>query len=122
MAESLAELLRVAVETGDWSRFRGRLIDDAVLDTSSESGRRRIVGADAIVAHLGRPGPGAILDWDAQEWVTGVALTFEWEGRSGSDRRRWYVRTNREGEVVEIWSTAARPGLAAGAEDVGVPP
>jgi aminoglycoside phosphotransferase (APT) family kinase protein len=122
MAESLTELLRAAVESGDWSRLRERLVHDAVLDTSSESGRRRIVGADAVVAHLARPGPGAIRDWDAQEWVTGVALTFEWEGAGGRDRRRWYVRTNGGTEVVELWSTAARPGAEAAAEGVAVPP
>src|SRR5207247_8808528 len=122
MAASLTELLRAAVESGDWSRLRERLVHDAALDTSSESGRRRIVGADAVVAHLARPGPGAIRDWDAQEWVTGVALTFEWEGAGGRDRRRWYVRTNGGADVVELWSTAARPGSGAAAEGVAIPP
>jgi tRNA A-37 threonylcarbamoyl transferase component Bud32 len=60
MAGPLAELLRAAVESGDWSRVRERLADDAVLDTSNEAGRRRIDGADTIVAYLGRPGAGAI--------------------------------------------------------------
>jgi hypothetical protein len=109
MARALSELLRAAVESGDWSRLRDRLAHDAVLDTSNETGRRRIEGPDAIAAHLGRPGPGAIRDWDAQEWPTGVALSFEGEGATGTDRRRWYLRTNPAGEVVELWSTAARP-------------
>jgi Phosphotransferase enzyme family len=118
----LAELLRAAVESGDWSQLRERLADDAVLDTSSEAGRRRVEGADAIVAHLGQPGPGAVGVWDAQEWTTGVALSFEWEGAGGTDRRRWYVRTGADAEVVELWSTAARPGGAAAAEAVTPPP
>ena len=106
---TLAELLRAAVESGDWARVRERLAEDAVLDTSSEAGRRRIAGADAIVAHVGQPGPGEVRLWDAQEWPTGIALSFEWEGASGRDRRRWYVRTDEAGSIVELWSTAARP-------------
>jgi len=105
----LAGLLRAAVESGDWSAVGEHLSPDAVLDTSSEAGRRRIDGAQAIVAHLGRPGAGAVRDWDAQEWRTGVALSFEWEGASGTDRRRWYVRTGPTGEIAELWSTTARP-------------
>ena len=118
----LAELLRAAVESGDWSRLRERLADDAVLDTSSEAGRRRVEGADAVVAHLGRAGPGEVGVWDAQEWPTGVALSFEWQGESGTDRRRWYVRTGPGAEVVELWSTAARPSGGAAADEVAPPP
>jgi aminoglycoside phosphotransferase (APT) family kinase protein len=80
-----------------------------VLHTSNESGRRRIEGGDAIARHLGAPGPGTIRDWQPEEWPTGVALTFEWEGESGTDRRRWYLRTDTGGRVSELWSTAARP-------------
>ena len=116
MVGVLGDLLRAAVESGDWSRVRERLAPDAMLDTSNEAGRRRVEGADAIVAYLGRPGPGAIRDWDAREWPTGVALSFEWEGASGTDRRRWYLRTNSGGEVVELWSTAARPSAAGAVE------
>ena len=102
MSGTLTQLLRAAVESGDWSHLRERLAHDAVLETSSEAGRRRVEGADAIVAHLGGPGPGEIHVWDAQEWPTGVALSFEWEGASGTDRRRWYVRANPAAEVVEL--------------------
>lgn len=122
MAAVLTELLRAAVESGDWSQVRERLADDAVLYTSNEAGRRRIDGGDAIVAHLGRPGLGAIHVWEAREWATGVALSFEWEGASGTDRRRWYLRTNPAAEVVELWSTAARPGDAGEPEAVSPPP
>ena len=118
----LAELLRAAVASGDWSRLRKRLADDAVLDTSSEAGRRRVEGADAIVAHLGRAGPGEVGVWDAQEWPTGVALSFEGEGESGADRRRWYVRTGPGASVVELWSTAARPSGAAGVRSPSIRP
>jgi aminoglycoside phosphotransferase (APT) family kinase protein len=111
MSDALAEPLRTAVESGDWSHVREHLSFDAVLHTSNETGRRRIDGAEAITAHLGRPGPGAIRDWDAQVWPTGVALSFEWEGASGTDRRRWYLRTGPTGEITELWSTAARPHM-----------
>ena len=107
----LADLLRDAVESGEWSALRERLADAAVLDSSSEAGRRRIEGADAIVQHLSAPGPGEVAVWDAQEWDSGVAVTFEWHGESGADRRRWYVRADA-GHVTEIWSTAARPDEA----------
>jgi len=91
MPVSLVNLLRTAVETGDWARLRSRFADDAVLDTSSELGRRHVKGADAIVAHLSGPGPGRIHHWHAEEWPDGVALSFEWEGADDRDRRRWYV-------------------------------
>ncbi|HYX77229.1 MAG TPA: aminoglycoside phosphotransferase family protein [Gaiellaceae bacterium] len=118
--DGIAEILRDAIETADWTRLRARLTHDAVLDTSSEAGRRQIVGADAIAAHLARPGPGEIYDWDAQEWPTGVALSFEWNGAGGTDRRRWYVRTDTAGMVRELWSTAARPTVVVA--DVVAPP
>jgi hypothetical protein len=118
---ALAGLVRAAVASGDWSGVRERLAGDAVLDTSSEAGRRRVDGADAIVAHLSRPGPGAIRDWDAREWPTGLALSFEWEGASGTDRRRWYLRASPAGAITELWSTAARPVGAAVAEAVSAP-
>jgi hypothetical protein len=105
----LTALLRAAIESGDWSSVRRRLADDAVLHTSNEAGRRRIEGADALVAHLAGPGPGEIRDWDTREWPAGVALSFEWAGQSGTDRRRWYLRTGPDGNVDELWSTAARP-------------
>src|SRR5688572_27778373 len=114
MPGGLAELLHAAIESGDWSRVRERLSDDATMHTSNESGRQRIDGADSIVAHVARPGPGEIHDWDAQEWPTGVALSFEWAGAGGTDRRRWYARTDGGAHVVELWSTAARP-VSAGA-------
>jgi len=117
----LADLLHDAVRRGDWSRVRERLAGDVVLRTSNEDGRRRVDGADAVVAHLARPGPGDVRLWDAQEWPSGVALSFEWEGQGGTDRRRWYVRTGPAAEVTELWSTAARPAGAGGGAPV-VPP
>jgi hypothetical protein len=113
---ALADLLRAAVESGDWAAFRERLDGEAHLDSSSEAGRRQVTGADAIVQHLSAPGPGAVTVWEPQEWETGLAVTFEWHGESGADRRRWYIRTGADGRVGEIWSTAARPG-GAGVED-----
>src|SRR5205809_1091875 len=105
MAASLTELLRAAVESGDWSRLRERLVHDAVLDTSSESGGRRIVGADAVVAHLARLGPGAIRDWDAQAWVTGVALGF---GRVTADGADWLARaTGDRGRTAQLYEGGA---------------
>lgn len=115
VAHNLSALLRSAVETGDWALLRPRFAENAVLDTSSEGGRRQVTGADAIVAHLSVPGPGEVQHWHAEEWPAGVALSFEWAGAEDRDRRRWYVRRNEDGQVTEIWSTAARPtgGIAA---------
>ena len=65
-------------------------------------------GREAIVAHLSGPGPGDVVDWDAREWESGAAITFEWHGPGGPDRRRWYVR--REGdEVSGLYSYARQP-------------
>ena len=116
----LSDLLRAAVETGGWSAIADRLAPGAVLDTSSEDGRRRIDGPEAIAAHLSGPGPGATRDWETQEWATGVALSFEWDGPASRDRRRWYVRAD-SGTITEIWSVAARPSAAGAAPDIEPP-
>jgi hypothetical protein len=121
MAAGFADLLREAIESGGWSRVREHLHPDVVLDTSNETGRRRIEGPDAVVAHLSRPGPGTVTDWDAQEWDPGIALSFEWEGAGGPDRRRWYVRRAPDGQVVELWSVAARP-VTGRRLDAAIPP
>jgi aminoglycoside phosphotransferase (APT) family kinase protein len=118
--DGLSELLRAAVESGDWMALRERLASDAVLRTSSEHGRSRVDGAMAIVEHLARPGPGRVAAWDGREWPTGVALSFEWAGPRTTDRRRWYVRSSAAGQVTELWSSAARPGADAEAP-VGAP-
>ena len=118
----LGDLFRSAVETGDWTDVRRHLADDSVLDTSSERGRRQIQGADAIAAHLGQPGPGEVHLWDCDEWPTGAAISFEWEGASGTDRRRWYIRTTPDSTVAEIWSTAARPVAGADSDEPATPP
>ena len=117
MTNRLAAELHAAVESGDWSGVGERLADDAVLDTSNEGGRQRISGSHEIVAHLSRPGPGTVTHWDLEEWDTGLALSFEWRGERGSDRRRWYLRTDGAGQVSELWSVAARPIE----EDEGIP-
>jgi hypothetical protein len=109
VTSGLAPALRDAIEQGDWAPVRERMASDAVLRTSNESGRRRIDGADAIVAHLAGPGAGEIRAWDAREWPTGVALTFEWAGAGEPDRRRWYVRMGSDNHIAEVWSAAARP-------------
>jgi hypothetical protein len=112
----LGPVLREAVRTGDWAGVAERLAPGAVLDTSSERGRRKVRGRDAIAAHLAAPGPGEVVDWDARDWDGGTAVTFEWRGAGGVDRRRWYLR-GPDGEVQAWWSYAARPrsGAAAGA-------
>jgi hypothetical protein len=95
------------VASGQFHALGELLSPDAVLDTSNESGRRKIHGRKAIVAHLENPGPGEVLFWDAHEWPEGVAATFEWHGPSGVDRRRWYLRTDGA-EIACLWSYAAR--------------
>jgi hypothetical protein len=106
----LAPLLRRCVQAGDFAPFGEVLADDVVLRSSSEAGRRTVEGAEAIVAHLERPGPGEVLEWEAREWPSGVAVWFEWQGATARDRRRWYVRREGPGgRVAALWSYAARP-------------
>jgi hypothetical protein len=105
---SVAPLLRAAVESGDFTELADRLSADALLDSSSERGRQRVRGREPIVAHLSAPGPGDVVDWDAREWASGAAITFEWRGEDSVDRRRWYVRRVGD-EIVDINSYAARP-------------
>ncbi|HET8953254.1 MAG TPA: phosphotransferase [Solirubrobacteraceae bacterium] len=116
----LTAVLRRAVASGDWDPLRARMRPDAVLRTSSEAGRRRLDGPDAILAHLSGPGPGEVRTWAAQAWPAGVAVTFEWAGPAGTDRRRWYVRTGPDGRIAELWSIAARP--TGGADERSAPP
>jgi len=112
-ADSLEALLRDAVATGEWEAVRDRFAGDVVMRSSGEQGRISIAGADAVLGHLSRRGPGDLVAWDAREWPAGVALTFEWHGADSRDRRRWYVRAQADGAVAEIWSAAARPQVAA---------
>jgi Phosphotransferase enzyme family len=111
----LGRALAGAVEWGDFAGIASLISPDAVLDTSSEAGRSLIRGRDAIVEHMSGPGPGKIVHWDAKEWPSGLAATFQWRGGSGVDRRRWYVRAE-EGKIVGWWSYAARPKDLAAAE------
>jgi hypothetical protein len=108
-----------AVRSGDFQPVGGLLGPDTVLDSSSERGRVRVTGRTRIVEHLRAPGPGEILDWHAREWPTGLAVTFEWRGESGVDRRRWYLRRDG-GEITGWWSYAAAP--ASDAAESEVPP
>src|SRR6185436_1309503 len=107
---TLADRLEAAVRSGDWEPLRAHVHPAVALRTSNERGRRRLDGADAVLEHLGGPGAGEVDHWQPREWPAGVALTFEWTGASGTDRRRWYVRRDAEGLVTEMWSSAARPG------------
>ena len=109
----LAPLLRDAVRTGVFDSLGQLLAETAVLDSSSERGRRRVRGRAAIVEHLTAAGPGEVVDWDVREWPSGAAVTFEWRGGSGVDRRRWYLRRAGD-EVVAWWSYASRPRSQAG--------
>jgi hypothetical protein len=111
--QALPALLQAAVSGGDFTPLEPLLAADAVLDTSSERGRRRIAGREAILDHLAGPGPGEVVDWAAERWPDGLAISFEWRGQTGTDRRRWYLRTDPEA-IVGWWSYAARPRLAPG--------
>jgi len=120
-APALAPLLHDAVRSGRFEALESVLASDATLDSSSEHGRRRLRGRDAIVAHLSAPGPGELLQWEADEWPSGAAVTFEWRGAAGGvDRRRWYLR--RAGaEVIALFSYAARPRIGASAAGAQLP-
>lgn len=115
----LAPVLLDCVEHGRFEAVGELLSDETVFDSSSESGRRLLSGADAIIDHLEGPGPGAVLEWDAREWDDGTAITFEWSGSSGTDRRRWYVRRSGA-RITGWWSYAARP-TSGPADQVEVP-
>jgi aminoglycoside phosphotransferase (APT) family kinase protein len=104
----LGRMLREAVRDGDFDAVAPSIAQDAVLDSSSERGRRRVEGRAAIAEHMAAAGPGEVLDWDTREWPSGAAVTFEWRGASGVDRRRWYLRRS-DGEITGWWSYAARP-------------
>src|SRR3954447_5099384 len=98
---ALTELLREAVRAGTFDEAAPLLGLDAVLDTSSERGRFKVRGREAIVEHVNGPGPGEVIDWDAEEWERGCAISFEWHGTARVDRRRWYLR--REGDEITGW-------------------
>jgi aminoglycoside phosphotransferase (APT) family kinase protein len=112
MSDLLGVIL-AAVASGDWSALRPHLADDVVLRSTNEHGRVALRGADAVLERLAGPGPGAVVEWEAREWEPGVATTFEWHSPTGADRRRWYLRRDGAGRVTEMWSSAARPAVAA---------
>ena len=85
----LAAELRTAIASGDWEPLRERLSPAVAMRSSSERGRVVLRGPDAVLAQLAGPGPGEVADWDAREWAAGAAITFEWHGAGGPDRRRW---------------------------------
>ena len=116
MDRELAPLLRDAVGSGDFAAVGERLAEQAMFDTSSEHGRHRIRGREAILAHLAASGSGEVVEWHAREWPSGVAVTFEWRGEPEVNRRRWYLRAPR-GEISGWWSYAARPRVAGAAAE-----
>jgi hypothetical protein len=104
----LSQVLREAVRTGDFGEVGPLLAEESIFDSSSERGRFIVRGRDAILAHLSGPGPGEVVDWQAEDWDSGCAVSFEWRGQNSVDRRRWYVR-RKLGEIVAWRSYAARP-------------
>jgi hypothetical protein len=76
---SVADALRVALESGDFEALGECYDDDAVLDLNVRGGRERVAGPVAIVARLERlfPGPGRLVEWTAALHDAGATVWLE---------------------------------------------
>ncbi len=111
---SPAELLRVALETGDVGPLVEAYADDAVLDAGLPGTRVRAAGRDAVAARLAEwyAGRGRLVEWSAAEHPGGAAIWLERAGERHVVRQRHYLHS-RAGRIVGHWIYGAPPRTAA---------
>jgi hypothetical protein len=118
----VAELLRVALTTGDFTALADLYADDALLDASLTDGRSRVAGPERATELLAAmfPGPGRLVEWSPQLYPGGIALWFERvSDGAAAVRQRHYLRFG-DGWIERHWIYAAPPHTPApGARDGG---
>ena len=121
MVVGIAERLRACAEAGDFAPLADAYAPDAVLDASLPGARRLVSGPEQITATLAGafPGAGRLIEWDAAEHPSGVALWLERVGDDGGAvRQRHYLHLEPSGRVARHWIYTARPRTAPAADPV----
>jgi hypothetical protein len=112
----IAELLRAALSTGDFTELSDLYASDALLDASLPGGRRRAAGPEAAIEVLEAwfPGPGRLVEWEPRLHPGGIALWFERvsDGAGETARQRHYLHV-RDSRIRRHWAYAAPPRTPA---------
>ena len=111
----VAELLRVALTSGDFAALSDVYAEDAVLDTSLPGGRRRATGAEQATKLLGSsfPGPGRLVEWSPRLHSEGIELWFERVADGGAAVRQRHYLQVEDGQIRRHWAYAAPPRTSA---------
>jgi hypothetical protein len=114
---SVADALRVGLESGDFGALGECYAADAVLDLNVRGGRERVGGPAAIVGRLEQlfPGPGRLVQWTATLHDAGAAVWLERVSDTDGAvvRQRQYLLL-RDGRVTRHFAYTAphRTGVA----------
>jgi hypothetical protein len=114
-ATEVAERLRAALLSGDFTALGDLYADDALLDPSLPGGRFQVAGPEGVTVFLTSrfPGPGRLVEWSPRQHPGGIALWLERVSDGGSAvRQRHYLRL-RDGRIERHWAYAAPPRTAS---------
>ena len=107
---SVADALRVGLESGSFGALGECYSDDAVLDLNLRGGRERVAGPAAIVTRLEGlfPGPGRLVEWNAVLHDAGAAVWLERvsDADGAALRQRQYLLL-RDGRVSRHYAYSA---------------
>jgi hypothetical protein len=116
---SVADALKAALESGDFSALGECYADDAMLDLNVRGGRERVAGPDAIVARLHRlfVGPGRLVEWTAAVYDAGAAVWLERvsDADGAAVRQRHYLLLRDDRVTRHLAYTAPHRTGVAGA-------
>jgi hypothetical protein len=118
---AISERLRACIEAGEFGPMADAYADNVVLDASLPGSRQRLHGPPEAVAALGAcfPGPGRVIEWDAEIDPAGIAVWLERVGDDGAAvRQRHYLHVGQDGRIDRHWLYAARPRTAPPSEPV----
>jgi Phosphotransferase enzyme family len=113
--EMVVELLREALQSGNWVPLAAAHADDAVLEVSVRGERSVTRGSEAIAARLGRlwPGRARLVEWAPTPGPGGCAVWSERVPEDGSAaRQRQYLKI-RDGAIARHWVFGAPPRTVA---------
>jgi hypothetical protein len=113
--QTVADLLREALETGDPSRLTAAHAENALLDLSVQGERSLFRGREAIAARLARlwPGPARLVEWVPIPAANGCAVWSERVAENGSVMRQRQYLQLRDGAIGRHWVFGAPPRTTA---------
>lgn len=120
-AADIADGLREALESGDYSSLVGRYASDAQLDAGVAGEHAIVVGPDAIARRFADwwPGRAELVEWSCEAHPDGLAVWWERVGRDGAAHRQRHYLHIHDGRVSRHWAYAAPPRTAAPDADDG---